>query len=177
MNGNEISKPRAPKPPPPPPPLATSQQVHAPSLPAAGTVPATPTHLVPSTHVHHPPAADSPPHTSTAPPHRAYPARQRHRTCANPTRLAAPSAVHRPSLRNRPLPRTRILTAQYHPTDASPALYVARPLTQWAHADRSERPSLTTTTSSLHSVCAWRPSLAGSHTTHYMSGAMQLSRG
>ena len=128
-------------PPPPPSPLATSQQVHAPSLPAAGTVPATPTHPVPSTHVHHPPAADSPPHTSTAPPHRAYPARQRHWTCANLTRLAAPLAVHQPSLRNRPLPRTRILTAQYHPsTDTFPALYAADPpssIAQWARADRS----------------------------------------
>ena len=50
--------------------------------PAAGTVPARPTHPIPSPHIHHPPAADSPPHTSTAPPHRAYPARQRHRTRA-----------------------------------------------------------------------------------------------
>ena len=77
-------------PPPPPSPLATSQQVHAPSLPAAGTVPARPTHPIPSPHIHHPPAANSPPRTSTAPPHRAYPARQRHRTRASPTKPSSP---------------------------------------------------------------------------------------
>jgi len=74
--------------------------VHAPSLPAAGTVPATPTHPVPSPHICHPPAADSPPHTSTAPPHRAYPTRQRHQIRASPPptrkphRAAPPHDAH-----------------------------------------------------------------------------------
>ena len=36
----------------------------------------------------------------------------------------------------------RILTAQYQPTDASPALHAARPLTQWAQTqiDHGDRP-------------------------------------
>jgi hypothetical protein len=59
--------------------------------------------------------------TLTAPPHRA-----------SPTAFVALVPPHRLS--------TRILTAQYHPTDTFPALYAADPpssIAQWARADRS----------------------------------------
>ena len=56
-------------------------------------------------------------------------------------------------------------------TDASPALYAARPLAQWANADRSPQPFLPMTTPiSPPLVCLV-------HTMRYMSGAMQFSRG
>ena len=110
---------------------------------AAGTVPATPTQTPHPFPTYSPPsrAADSPPHTSTAPLHTAPipPDSATRPALALPT-LVPCRTLHHPSLQNRhtfDAYSTRILFAQYHPTDASPALYAARPLAQWANADRS----------------------------------------
>ena len=134
-------------------------------------------------YTHSPPSRrrfrDSPPHTSTAPPHRAYPARQRHRTRANPTRLAAPSAVHQPSLRNRPLP------PDAHPHRAVPPLPTPPP--------PSTSPALSPSVGKRRSIIATVPdhdnlippphvcvaSLEGSQLlcTLHVRGYAQLSRG
>ena len=93
------------------------------------------------------PRTPSLPHTfATLPPptHRPTPPRRRLTAPIPPDSVTRPAltlyqpcrTLHHPSLRNRHLP-THILTAQYHPTDASPTLYAARPLAQWANADRS----------------------------------------
>ena len=123
--------------------LATSQQVHAPSLPvcrrhsARHTHPNTPS--LPHIFTTLPRRRLTAPHLHGAASHRAYPARQRHQTRASPTNLG--TLPHPPpSLPPKPPHLRRVSSsvfAQYHPTDASPALYAARPLAQWANADRS----------------------------------------
>ena len=103
----------------------SSPQVHAPALPAAGTVPTSPAHMPPSS-PHLPHRLHTPPHTSTAPPHRAYPTRRRHQTRASPTR---PPPYPLAPIRNR-LHLTR------SPHRAAPPHAVPRGTRRSIHSDR-----------------------------------------
>ena len=142
MNGNEISKPRAPKPPPPrrphwrPPSRCTPPrclpQAQCPPDPRTPSLPHTFTTLPPPTHRPTPPrrrlTAPIPPDSATGPA-LALPRLRRPSTTAVFPRASSPRST---------------MGAPHHgctPPTPFPALHAARPLSQWAHADRSrDRP-------------------------------------
>jgi hypothetical protein len=132
-------------------PLATYPQVHATTLPAAGTVSTAHTH----THTHTRPPPPPPPHTPPPSPTR-HPAPPYRPTARTPSVPAPPYGATSPRQSHRlrrpsttaVFPRASsprsTMGAPHHgctPPSPFPALHAARPLSQWAHADRSrDRP-------------------------------------
>ena len=169
--------------------LATSQQVHAPSLPvcrrhsARHTHPNTPS--LPHIFTTLPRRRLTAPHLHGAASHRAYPARQRHQTRASPTNLG--TLPHPPpSLPPKP-PHLRRVSSSRSTTPPTPLPPSTPPAlspsgqTQIDHA--ATVPAHDTPPAqhfpSLHLLCAYRRRFIARllHTMLDMSGTMQFSRG